>query len=194
MALNMDRRRLMLWAVLAGSTLYTGSTLLRRPATPPPRNARQAAQPAPAAASARALAPSVPGVEAPAAAGETPAPAVPPLQDEELAAWRATLGRGERDPFFTLAEIDAMNHPSAPRPVTAPPPTPATYTVKLIMMQGNSGRALIDGRVVREGDMLGDERVVQIVPDAVVLERGRERRSLPVAKAAGAAIQLERTR
>jgi hypothetical protein len=194
---NLNRRSLMLWALLVGSTLYTGSTLLsRRAAATPARGARPAgaqtpgaaAQPAPAAAAAPAAA-----VPAPGATSQT----APPLPDAELVAWRGTLGRGERDPFFTLAEIDAMNRPAAaPRPVDAPPPPPPpTYVVKLIMMQGGSGRALIDGRVVREGDMLGDERVVEIVPDAVVLERGRERRSLPLAKAtSGRTIQLERTR
>lgn len=186
-----DRRRIMLWALLVGSTLYTGYTFISRRSAAPPVRPRTAAQ-APAAASAGAP----PAAAAKAATAEAAPQPAPPLEEAALTAWRAKLGGGERDPFFTLAEIDAMNRPVvAQRPVAAPPPAPATYTVKLIIMQGSEGRALIDGRVVRAGDMIGDERVVEIVPDGVVLERGRVRRNLPLAKSSTSTpIQLERTR
>jgi hypothetical protein len=192
--MTFDRRRVMLWVVLVVSTMYTSYTFISRRSAASRVRPAAAAQPAPAAQSTSA-APASPDAAAPAPVNVVSPPA-PPLAQSELTAWRAKLGSGERDPFFTLAEIDAMNRPvAAPRPVEAPPPAPATYIVKLIMMQGSEGRALIDGRVVRTGDMIGDERVVEIVPDAVVLERGRSRRSLPLAKSSSSgAVQLERTR
>lgn len=121
----------------------------------------------------------------PAAAAETPPPPPPPpLSASALKTWVGLQRATRRDPFFTTAEIDAMNRPppaSRPTtPVSAPPPPPPlpTYTLKAIMTVGAERLAAIDDRVVKVGDMMGDERVVQILPDAVVLERGGQRRWL----------------
>jgi hypothetical protein len=133
-------------------------------------------------------------VSSPAApAAATPAT---PLTDEQWKGWRATLGTIDRDPFYTMPEIIAMNRPpDAPAAeLPPPPPEPASYTVKLVLMKGSEGSALIDDRVVHVGDTLGDERVVQITPDAVVLAKGTSRRRLPVPSASAPAIALERTR
>jgi hypothetical protein len=103
------------------------------------------------------------------------------------------LGNGRRDPFFTIAELEAANRPT---PVAQRPDAPPTeYALKLVMMIGGEGRALIDGKVVKVGDVLGDEQVTEIVPDAVVLERAGRRRRLQVATggSSGVQIQTERT-
>ncbi len=83
-------------------------------------------------------------------------------------------------------------------PVSAPPAPPPlpTYTLKLIMTAGSERVASIDDRVVHVGDMMGSERVVQILPDAVVLDHGGERRRLPLSanESALGRIHIERVR
>lgn len=132
-------------------------------------------------------APNRPAVVAPAAAAQPAAaaptaPPPPPLSASALKTWIGLHQATERDPFFTAAEIEAMDRPPiASHPTTpvsappAPPPLP-TYTLKLIMTAGSERFASLDDRVVKVGDMMGDERVAQILPDAVVLDRGGQRR------------------
>jgi hypothetical protein len=61
-------------------------------------------------------------------------------------------------------------------------------------MQGAEGRALIGDDIVEVGDRLGEERVAEILPDAVVLEGRGARRRLAVAGSKPVQITLERTR
>jgi hypothetical protein len=184
-----DSKRLRLWLVLAGCLAFTAWSLWSQRNSTPARPT----VPAGAPAATSAAAPVDPGTVPAAAAPASPAS---PLTDEEWRAWRATIAAVDRDPFYTIPEITAMNRPpEQPAPdAPPPPPAPATYTVKLVIMKGTEGTALIDDRVVHVGDTLGDERVVQITPDAVVLAKGTSRRRLPVAGGAAPAIQLERTR
>lgn len=188
--MNMDPRRLMLWGVLVLSIVFTSyQVMCSGPAAP-------AGQQTAAAAAPPASPPASPqgdpaGVAAPAAAP------VPPLAATGLAAWRAGLGLGaaQRDPFFTAGELAAMGRPLTtdeplPPPVEALPPR----TLKLVLMEGAEGRALIDGQVVQVGDRVGEELVVEILPDSVVLERGGLRRRLQVPGAKPVQITLERTR
>jgi len=130
----------------------------------------------------------------PRAPAQAPAPAAgkeaPELSQEELAAWRRRFAQAwSRDPFFTAEEEQALRapkvatatasqHPAAPLPA---------YTVKMVLISGTSKLAAIDGRLVSEGEMLGDERVVEIHPDGVVLERAGQRRRVEVA---GGAVPL----
>lgn len=137
----------------------------------------------------------LPAALAPAAPAPPPPPP-PVLAKAELEAWRQQHGSGgTRDPFFTAAE-------ERPRPVqvvVAPPPAPApvaavvappTYTVKMVLISGAARVAAIDGRIVSEGEMLGDERVVEIQTGGVVLERGGHRRVVEVAGGAAPAIEV----
>lgn len=185
--MTMDRRRAMLWLTLVGSVMFTSYTLWpsgnKAPASRP-----AAATGAPVAATAAAAAP-------PAAPPGTPPP---PLPENEWARWRAQLKGTDRDPFFTVAEIAAMNRPPAvAHRVDAPPPAAAPeYVVKLVVMTGLNGKAMIGDQVVQVGDMLGDERVTEIHRDGVVLEKNGARRRLPLAAGGTtlAAIRLERNR
>jgi hypothetical protein len=175
-----------LWLLLVGSLAFTTWSLWSQRSSAPARPTVQAG--APEANSAPAAAP-------PPAATVAATPSIP-LTDEQWKGWRAALGTIDRDPFYTTAELLAMNRqPDAPAPeLPPPPPAPASYTVKLVLMKGSEGSALIDDRVVHVGDTLGDERVVQITPDGVVLAKGTSRRRLPVASASAPVIALERTR
>lgn len=152
-------------------------------------------------------APNRPAVVAPAAAAEPAAeaaapPPPPPLSASALKTWVGLHQATDRDPFFTAAEIEARDRPPvASHPTTpdsAPPPLPTlpTYTLKLIMTAGSERFASLDDRVVKLGDMMGDERVVQILPDAVVLERGNQRRRLRLStgESSPGLIQIERVR
>ena len=185
-----DQRRKMLIGVLVCSLLFTGYTLWpdggpagRTATTGGAAAAPPAAQPAPG--------------DAPAPEG---APAVvseaPPITQADLAALRRRVGGDRRDPFFTVAELEAMNRPEGAVAIATGPDALPAYTVTLVMMTGSQGQALIGRQVVKVGDMLGNERVAQIAPDVVVLEHEGRRRRLEVATNASTAtrIETERTR
>jgi len=179
-----NRRRMVLWGILLCSTLFTTYTWWP---TGTGRGA-SATTTAPAASPAAA-----PAAGATAAAGAATAPEAPPLTREDLSAWRSHLSAVRRDPFFTMAELDAMDRPPLVVETPGAPPAPApAYTVKFVMTVGADRHALVDRQVVTVGDMLGSERVAEIVSDAVVLERDGRRRRLPVAAASPSAIQIRR--
>lgn len=126
---------------------------------------------------------------------------VPRLTAAELSAWAGVHRNEGRDPFFTVEEIAARNRPAvAARPASETPSAPVrqplpTHTLKLLMTAGSVKTATIDDQVVRVGDRVGEERVVEILSDAVVLERGGERRRLELAGATSTSgIILERVR
>ena len=194
--MTIDRRRLKLWGLLIFSVIFTTYQLVfNRPA---PRGVPISD----VAAAAAAAPPPVPiqtdpglpaGMAPPLEA--TPAGPVQPLASADLAVWRAGAATAQRDPFFTAVELDARGRPPLEAPVAVAPPAPLpTYTLKLVLMEGAEGRALIDSQVVQVGDRVGEERVVQILPDAVVLERDGSRRRLELAGSRPAQITLERTR
>jgi hypothetical protein len=164
---KMDRRRAMMWAILVGSTLFTLYSLW-----PAGKPAGVAATPPGAAAK--------PG-SAPAPAAVAPAP---PISEHDWQAWHGQLPSAQRDPFFTLAEIAEMGRPPVVRRETPTPVAPPAYSVKLVMMTGSQGRALIGDQVVKVGDMLGDERVIEIRRGEVVLEHSGARRRLELATGA----------
>lgn len=129
-------------------------------------------------------------------AATAPPPAPPPvLAKAELEAWRQQHGSGgTRDPFFTAAEErrEPVQVVAAPPPAPAAPPVvaPPPYTVKMVLISGAARVAAIDGRIVSEGEMLGDERVVEIQTGGVVLERGGRRRVVEVAGGAAPLIEV----
>lgn len=186
----MDRRRMKLWGLLIFSVMFTTYQLVFN--RPTPRGVpvgQAAAQGEPPAAAAAAPASVV------VAEGTVPAAPVTPLASSDLTVWRAGIPTAQRDPFFTADELEAMGRPSLEAPVAvAPPAALPAYTLKLVLMEGSEGRALIDGQVVQVGDRVGEERVAQIFPDAVVLERGGSRRRLELAGSKPVQITLERTR
>lgn len=110
---------------------------------------------------------------------------VPGLPGAELAAWRQSYAEvWRRDPFFTFEEEEALRTPKVVKapPPPAPPPLPPlpAYTVKAVLISESFKIATIDGRQVSEGEMLGDERVVEIQPDGVILERAGQRRRVEI--------------
>ena len=179
--MTIDRRRAVLLSATAVIALAWAYTLW--PANTPPSPVA-AARPAPSAQ--------------PVADPATTQPA-PRLSAAELSVWGGLYRVIRRDPFFTAAEIAAMNRPpvvQGPSPVAPPrPPLPA-YTLKLVLTVGSERMATIGDQVVKVGDRLGEERVVDILPDAVVLARGGERRRLELATGGPTAgvIQLKRVR
>jgi len=180
-AMTGNRRRAMLWAILVCSTLFTSYTLWSRS-----RALGVSPTPTPAAAAAPA-----PATETPGSSAAAPTPEAPPLPQADFAEWRSRRGAVQRDPFFTVAELEAMSRPAtAPARRAAPAAAQPAYTVKLVMMAGSDRHALVDRQVVTVGDMLGNERVAEIVADAVVLERDGRRRRLPVATGGSRAVQI----
>lgn len=100
------------------------------------------------------------------------------LSRDDLARWRQRYQSAwTRDPFFTAAEEEALRAPKAAAK-SAPLPPPPSYTVKAILISDAGKVAALDGRFVSEGDPIGDERVVEIRPDGIVLERAGLRRTL----------------
>ena len=117
--------------------------------------------------------------------GAVTAQAEPPAQKENPATASQTKVAVEdsswgRNPFLTEAEtIKPVAGGKAPVPV-----------VRAIIMGRPKPVATIDGRVVTIGDKIGAEKVVEIREDSVVLETGRERRSLRIA-APSAAVEVK---
>lgn len=179
-----NRRRVTLGAAAVFTALAWTYNLW--PASKPP--ARIAAAPAPQTP--------------PPAAGTASVQPAPPLSRAELESWAALYRVVQRDPFFTAAEIAPRNRPpvvveSRPvLPVAAPlPPALPAYTLKMIITAGPDRFASIGERVVKVGDMLGDERVAQILPDAVVLDRGGQRRRLELSTSdSSGLVHIERVR
>jgi hypothetical protein len=168
----MDRRKIIM-VVLLGALVWavTSSPLTKRlfgrPTTPP--------RPA---AIVGALAPLTDSSPRSVAASESaPRAPVTPLSPAEMAALQKRSSTPwTRDPFFTAAEERELASPKVVSvPVQPPAPLPS-YAVKTILIAGTEKVATLDGRLVGEGDVIGEERVVEIREDAVVLERAGQRR------------------
>jgi len=126
-----------------------------------------AAPPAPAApAGQQAQAQQTPGqVPAQQTPGkpETPAPAVKPHFDKLAVSWSS-------DPFM----LPAIKGKKGREEGTA-------VRLAAILERGGDRVAVIDRDVVKKGDMIGNEKVVEIGRDRVVLARGAVRRTLTLA-------------
>lgn len=175
----MDFRRLAIAGVLLGTLVWGFYT------SPLTKRFFQKKQPA---ARARVQAPLQAQASTSAARGEAPR-----LASDELAAWRARFSHAwDRDPFFTAEEEQALRAPKvASAPVQrASAPLPS-YTVKAVVISDSAKVATIDGRLVSEGEMLGEERVVEIQPNGVILERAGQRRRIEIAGGAVRLIEVE---
>lgn len=175
----MDFRRLAIAGVLLGTLVWGFYT------SPLTKRFFQKKQPV---ARARVQAPLQAQASTSTARGEAPR-----LAPDELAAWRARFTHAwDRDPFFTAQEEQALRAPKvASAPVQrASAPLPS-YTVKAVVISDSAKVATIDGRLVSEGEMLGEERVVEIQPDGVILERAGQRRRIEIAGGAVRLIEVE---
>jgi hypothetical protein len=87
------------------------------------------------------------------------------------------VGRGPwgRNPFLTPAEEAALLRGAGFQEV---PVGFAPRVVQAILVSAERRIAMIDGHVVAEGDLIGEERVVEIRPRAVVLGRGSRIRTV----------------
>ena len=111
------------------------------------------------------------------AAVALPQPAQPPAQKETVATTsqaKMTVEDSQwgRNPFLTEAETI--------KPVVSG--EAVVPTVRAIIMGRPKPVATIDGRVVTVGEKVGDEKVVEIREDSVVLEIGGDRRTLKIAE------------
>lgn len=169
----MDIKRVAIMVVLLGALAWAVTTS--------PLTKRLFGEPARRPVSVGALAPLG---QQPAGAPTAGAPALAtpttPLSRDQVAQWRQEHGTAwRRDPFFTAEEERVLFGPKAAGAHTGPPPPPPPeYKVKAILIAGADKLAALDGRLVSEGEALGDERVVEIRPDSVVLERFGQRRRL----------------
>ena len=96
---------------------------------------------------------------------------------------RKTFDKGwGRNPFFRPGE-KAIPHPVPKQP---PPPMPTveaekplpTLKLEMILTTDGQRRAILSGQFVKEGDLIGEERVARIRSDRVVLEREGEQRTI----------------
>lgn len=175
----MDFRRLAIAGVLLGTLVWGFYT------SPLTKRFFQKKQPA---TRAKVQAPLQAQASTSTARGEAPR-----LAPDELAAWRARFAHAwDRDPFFTAQEEQALRAPKvASAPVQrASAPLPS-YTVKAVVISDSAKVATIDGQLVSEGEMLGEERVVEIQPDGVILERAGQRRRIEIAGGAVRLIEVE---
>ena len=105
-----------------------------------------------------------------------------PLSRDALAQWRQRYENAwRRDPFMTAEEEQALLSPKgapAPSQPAAPPAPPPSYTLKVVLISEAGNVAALDGRLVGEGERIGEERVVEIRRDGVVLERAGQRRTI----------------
>ena len=116
--------------------------------------------------------------EAPVPSGGAPGAPVPldpaqvkPLADVEL----DRLPDWPRNPFANLRPQEPVVVDVA-APITVPDADPVVAT---ILYSADRRLAMVDGRIVRVGDRLGDATIVDIVPNAVIIESpDRGRRSL----------------
>ena len=171
----MDMRRAVFMVVLLGGLVWA---VMTSPLTK--RFLGGAASPrpvAPGALSAEVAQPSVAQVST----SVTSSP-VTRLSKDQLTQWRQLYETAwHRDPFFTAAEERTLASPKvvlAPSKPEAPPGPLPSYAVKTILISEAGKVATLDGRLVSEGESIGEERVVEIRPDSVVLERGGQRRRI----------------
>lgn len=136
-----------------------------QPGQPQPQPAAPPAAAAPAGQQAQA--PQAPGQQVPAqqtpGKPEAAAPAVKPRFDKLAVSWSS-------DPFM----LPAIKGKKGREEGTA-------VRLAAILERGGDRVAVIDRDVVKKGDMIGNEKVVEIGRDRVVLARGAVRRTLTLA-------------
>jgi hypothetical protein len=82
-----------------------------------------------------------------------------------------------RNPFQNLRQQPIEVVAEAPEPLPPPPPPPPDPVIASILYSADRRAAMIDGHIVRIGDVLPAGRVVDILPKAVVIESEDGRRT-----------------
>ena len=156
------------------------------PGTAPPPALVVAPPPALAVAPPPALAVAPP---APITQGLDPAPLIVSNDTAPGDIDPLPAGQWGRNPFLTLEEIAALEpRPElvfidVPTPVLPPPtiePNLPTYTVSVILSGEDGAWAVVDARLVRQGDRLGTETVARINHRGIVLEFNGRTREIPI--------------
>ncbi len=123
--------------------------------------------------------------------GRTTAPDLIGAQTGESQRGALPAGEWGRNPFLTPAEIAALApEPLIPEIINVPEPLLAPlpgqlrvlpqYTVSVIIAGEEGAWAVVDSRVVRPGDRIGEETVSQINEHGVVLESAGETRQVGI--------------
>lgn len=101
---------------------------------------------------------------------------LPPAQTLSEPAKRSALLTWGRNPFLTPEEEAVAQ---APKGATTASATPGTSNVvSAIILQGTRRVATVNNQIVMVGDVMGEERVLDIKVDRVVLERNGRRREI----------------
>ena len=112
---------------------------------------------------------------------QTAAPSSPaaPLTRVELTQWRQRYESAwRRDPFLTAQEEQALLSPKVAPIQSKPAAALPSYSLKAVLISEGERVAALDGSLVSEGEQIGEERVVEIRPHSVVLERAGQRRTI----------------
>ena len=176
--MKLDKRHLIGSVILMVAAIAYNVWVFTHP-TSASANASRAMEPPPGAA--MPLTAGAQGADG-AAVDPTLVPAPPDVALDRLPQW-------PRDPFASLrvapAEIVAEDTTAAP----APPPD-ADPVVASILYSEARRLAVMNGRIVREGEQVGPDRIVSILPGGVVVESDSKGRrtlalrapSIPVAR------------
>jgi hypothetical protein len=83
-----------------------------------------------------------------------------------------------RDPFQPPDGIEIVKKTLAAEQTTQEQSVETTTVVTCIFIKGSQKIATIGDKNCCEGDLVGDEKVVEILPDRVILEKGKARREI----------------
>ena len=189
----MNEKAKQMLILFAGAVVISGVITLQvtrsRPA--PPIIGTQTEAPQETATTAPPPLTPLPVGAAPVATDLAPAPAIVGAAAAPLEMTQLAPGQWGRNPFLTLSEIAALAPQplipaiiNLPEPILAPLPELARalpeYTVSVIVSGEEGAWAVVESRVVRTGDRLGEEIVSQINEQGVVLERAGETRQVRI--------------
>jgi hypothetical protein len=174
---KLDKRHLIGSVILMVAAIAYNVWVFTHPASAN-ANAGRAIEPPPGAVMPLQTGPDVAGV----AVDPTHVPAPPDVALDRRPQW-------PRDPFASLrvaaAEVVAEDTTAAP----APPPD-ADPVIASILYSDARRLAVMNGRIMREGEQVGPDRIVSILPGGVVVESASKGRrtlalrapSIPVAR------------
>lgn len=155
--MKFDKRHLIAsLALLVGSIVYN-VWVFTRPA------ADTRTGPVTSVAAVDAPAPSVPGGSIPATVDPAQVKPLPDVALDRSPEW-------PRDPFASLRQAPAIAQTDVPAPVQIEEPDPV---VASILYSSDRRLAMIDGRVARIGDVVGGAKIIDILPNAVIIESPR---------------------
>lgn len=90
---------------------------------------------------------------------------------------RKDSGKGwERNPFYLPDEEILRQSPKREVSLQQQQQPPPDFKLELVLTADNQRVAILSGQFVREGDQIGDEIVVKIEPDTVILKKNVSQR------------------